>query len=46
MVNALLARDLFLVAGTAAAGAGCLAVGTLVGDIVHAAIDPRVREAR
>ena len=46
MVNALLARDLFLVAGTAAAGATCLAVGTLIGDLVHAAIDPRVREAR
>jgi len=46
MVEALRARDLFLVAGTAAAGAACLAVGTLVGDLVHAALDPRVREAR
>jgi peptide/nickel transport system permease protein len=46
MVDALRARDLFLVAGTAAAGAACLAVGTLVGDLVHAAIDPRVREGR
>jgi peptide/nickel transport system permease protein len=45
MVDALRARDLFLVAGTAAAGAACLAVGTLLGDIVHAAIDPRMREA-
>ena len=45
MVDGLRARDLFLVAGTAAAGAACLAVGTLIGDIVHAAIDPRVREA-
>ena len=45
MVDALRARDLFLVAGGAAAGAGCLAVGTLIGDVVHAAIDPRVREA-
>lgn len=45
MVDALRARDLFLVAGTAAAGAACLAIGTLMGDIVHAAIDPRVREA-
>jgi peptide/nickel transport system permease protein len=46
MVDALLARDLFLVAGTAAAGAACLAVGTLAGDLVHAALDPRVREGR
>jgi peptide/nickel transport system permease protein len=46
MVDALRARDLFLVAGTAAAGAVCLAAGTLAGDLVHAAIDPRVREAR
>jgi peptide/nickel transport system permease protein len=44
MVDALRARDLYLVAGTAAAGAACLAVGTLIGDLVHAAIDPRVRE--
>jgi peptide/nickel transport system permease protein len=46
MVDALRARDLFLVAGTAAAGAACLALGTLVGDLAHAALDPRVREAR
>ena len=44
MVDALRARDLFLAAGTAAAGAVCLAGGTLVGDLVHAVIDPRVRE--
>jgi peptide/nickel transport system permease protein len=43
MVDGLRARDLALVAGTAAAGAACLAVGTLVGDLVHAALDPRVR---
>jgi peptide/nickel transport system permease protein len=46
MVDALRARDLFLVAGAAAAGAVCLSVGTLIGDVVHAAIDPRVRETR
>lgn len=44
MVDALRARDLFLVAGTAAAGTACLAVGTLIGDLVHAALDPRIRE--
>lgn len=46
LVDAILARDLDLVAGTAAAGAICLALATLAGDVVHAAIDPRVREAR
>lgn len=46
LVDALRARDLFLAAGTAAAGAACLAVGTLAGDLVHAALDPRLREAR
>jgi peptide/nickel transport system permease protein len=46
MVDALRARDLFLAAGTAAAGAACLAGGTLLGDLVHAATDPRVREER
>lgn len=44
MFDALRARDLFLVVGTAAAGATCLALGTLVADLVHAAIDPRIRE--
>lgn len=44
MYDALRARDLYLVAGTAAAGAACLAVGTLVADVVHARLDPRVRE--
>jgi peptide/nickel transport system permease protein len=44
MVDALQARDLFLAAGTAAAGAACLAAGTLAGDLAHAALDPRVRE--
>jgi peptide/nickel transport system permease protein len=46
MIDAMRARDLFLAAGTAAAGAACLAAGTLLTDLVHAAIDPRVREGR
>ena len=46
MVDALGARDIYLVAGAAAAGAACLAAATFVTDVVHAAIDPRVRESR
>jgi ABC-type dipeptide/oligopeptide/nickel transport system permease component len=46
MVDGLGARDIYLVAGTAAAGAACLAAATFVTDVVHAAIDPRVRESR
>jgi len=46
MFDALRARDLYLVAGTAAAGAACLAAGTLAADLVHARLDPRVRERR
>jgi len=46
LYDALRARDLYLVAGTAAAGAACLAAGTLAVDIVHAYLDPRVRERR
>jgi len=44
MLQALNARDVFLVAGCAAAGATFLAVGTLVSDLALAWIDPRVRE--
>lgn len=44
MYDALRARDIYLVAGCAAAGAVFLAVGTLVGDLLHAVVDPRVRE--
>jgi peptide/nickel transport system permease protein len=44
MYEALKARDIYLVAGCAAMGAGLLAVGTLIGDLMLAAIDPRVRE--
>jgi ABC-type dipeptide/oligopeptide/nickel transport system permease component len=46
MVDGLGARDIYLVAGTAAAGAAGLAAATFVTDVVHAAIDPRVRESR
>jgi peptide/nickel transport system permease protein len=44
MYNALRARDIYLVAGCAAMGAGLLAAGTLIGDLMLAAVDPRVRE--
>jgi peptide/nickel transport system permease protein len=42
LVDALKARDVWLVAGCGAAGAVALTVGTTVADIVHAAVDPRV----
>lgn len=45
MVDALSARDIYLVAGTAAAGAACLAAATFVTDVLHAAIDPRLRNS-
>ena len=44
MYDALRARDIYLVAGCAAMGAFLLAVGTLIGDLLLAAADPRVRE--
>lgn len=44
MYNALRARDIYLVAGCAAMGASLLAAGTLIGDVMLAASDPRVRE--
>ncbi|MCC7124265.1 MAG: ABC transporter permease [Acidobacteria bacterium] len=46
MVDALQARDLYLVAGGAAAGAAGLALGTFVTDVAHGIVDPRVRQAR
>ena len=42
MRQALMVRDTYLVAGCAAAGAAFLAAGILAGDLIHAAIDPRV----
>jgi peptide/nickel transport system permease protein len=46
MYEALRARDIYLVAGCAATGAFFLALGTLLGDLLLAAIDPRVREGQ
>ncbi len=46
LFDALNARDVWLVAGCGAAGAVSLAAGTTLADVVHAAIDPRVLEAR
>lgn len=43
MYEALRARDLYLVAGCAAAGGVFLSVGALVSDVVLAIIDPRLR---
>jgi peptide/nickel transport system permease protein len=45
MFDALRARDIYLVAGCAAAGALFLALGSLVSDLLLAAADPRVRDA-
>lgn len=45
MFQALQARDLYLVAGCAAAGAACLAAGVLISDVALALVDPRVEES-
>jgi peptide/nickel transport system permease protein len=45
MLDALRARDVFLVAGCAATGAVFLACGTLLSDVALAVVDPRVRDA-
>ena len=44
MFDALVARDLYLVAGCAAAGAAFLALGTWVADALLAVTDPRVSQ--
>ncbi len=44
MLDALRARDVYLVAGCAGAGAVFLACGTLVSDVALAVVDPRVSE--
>jgi peptide/nickel transport system permease protein len=46
MFEALRARDIYLVAGCAATGGLFLAFGTLIGDLLLAAVDPRAREAQ
>jgi peptide/nickel transport system permease protein len=43
MFDALRSRDLYLVAGCAAAGAVFLALGSLLSDAALAAVDPRLR---
>jgi peptide/nickel transport system permease protein len=42
MYEALVARDLYLVAGCAAAGAAFLAAGVLGSDVALALADPRI----
>ncbi len=44
MLDALRARDTYLVAGCAAAGSIFLALGTLLSDLLLAVVDPRTRE--
>jgi peptide/nickel transport system permease protein len=44
MLAALRARDVYLVAGCAAAGSLFLAVGTLLSDAMLAVVDPRTTE--
>ena len=44
LFDALLARDVWLVAGCGAAGAVSLAVATTMADVMHAALDPRLLE--
>lgn len=44
MLDALRARDVFLVAGCAGAGAIFLAFGTLLSDLMLGLVDPRARE--
>jgi len=46
MYEALRARDVYLVAGSAAVGAALLSIGMLLGDVLLALSDPRVREAQ
>lgn len=44
MYDALVSRDVYLVAGCAAAGAVFLAAGTIVSDLALAILDPRMRQ--
>ena len=46
MYEALLARDIYLVAGCGAMGAVFLAFGSVIGDLLQFAADPRVREGQ
>jgi ABC-type dipeptide/oligopeptide/nickel transport system permease component len=42
MLQAIMVRDTYLVAGCAAAGAAFLSLGVLAADLVHALVDPRI----
>jgi ABC-type dipeptide/oligopeptide/nickel transport system permease component len=44
MYDALVGRDLYLVAGCALAGAVFLAAGNVIADLIRAWVDPRIRE--
>jgi len=44
MFDALRARDIYLITGSAAVGAALLSVGMLAGDLLLAFVDPRVTE--
>jgi peptide/nickel transport system permease protein len=44
MYDALVGRDLFLVAGCALAGAVLIALGNVIADLFRAVVDPRIRE--
>ena len=44
MYEALRARDIYLVAGCAATGGFFLAMGSVIGDLLLVAADPRLRE--
>jgi peptide/nickel transport system permease protein len=46
MYTALRARDIYLVAGCAAVGAALVSIGLLIGDLILACSDPRVRDAQ
>lgn len=46
MYEALRARDIYLVAGCAAMGGLVLAAGIVIGDLLQAGADPRLRERR
>ena len=45
MLDALVGRDLFLVAGCALAGAVLIALGNVTADVIRAVVDPRIGHA-
>jgi peptide/nickel transport system permease protein len=46
MIDAIMARDTYLVAGCATAGAVFVAIAVFLGDVAHAAVDPRLETFR